>query len=122
MATKIIPKPTTNRSAQDNATKRKRPVLTNKSKPGSHSQTAPSDPLPPVENKTTDSATTNFSDTESSQDFFKGAGDAPVGEAVVGSFFDPSPTSHSARSTRKQHFQFWKINGSQRGGWNPFFL
>ena len=104
VATKIIPKPTTNRSAQDNATKRKRPVLTNKSKPGSHSQTAPSDPLPPVENKTTDSATTNFSDTESSQDFFKGAGDAPVGEAVVGSFFDPSfrpatPPAQPASST-----------------------
>ena len=89
-ASKIIPKPSTTRRDQYKATPSPSPAVTNKSNPVSNLKSTHSDPLPPVEiSKPTDRPTSNFSDTESTQDFFSGAGDAPVGETVVGSVFNP---------------------------------
>ena len=45
-------------------------------------------PLSRSEESYTDSGTAQSTNSESSQDFFKGAGDAPKGDDVVGSFFE----------------------------------
>ena len=89
-ASKIIPKPSTTRRDPYKATPSSFPAVTKKNNPESNLKSTHSDPLPPVEiSKPTDRPTSNFSDTESTQDFFSGAGDAPVGETVVGSVFNP---------------------------------
>ena len=52
------------------------------------SETAFRAPMSRSEESSTDSGTAKSTSSESSQDFFKGAGDAPKGDDVVGSFFD----------------------------------
>jgi hypothetical protein len=59
-----------------------------KIKPESGSDIASAEPLPLGDTKTVDSTTPKFINNEQPQDFFQGAGDAPVGETVLGSFFD----------------------------------
>ena len=86
-----LPKPAAIRVAQDTSNKRKPPLLPKtivNIKPENASDLASSAPLPPDDTKTVDSTTPKFINNEQPQDFFRGAGDAPVGETVLGSFFD----------------------------------
>lgn len=86
-----LPKPAAIRVAQDTSNKRKPPLLPKtivKIKPETPSDLASNGPLPLDDTKTVDSTTPKFINNEQPQDFFRGAGDAPVGETVLGSFFD----------------------------------
>ena len=86
-----LPKPASIRVAQDTSNKRKPPLLPKtifKIKPDSGSEIVSAEPLSLGDTKTVDSTTPKFINNEQPQDFFQGAGDAPVGETVLGSFFD----------------------------------
>jgi len=86
-----LPKPASIRVAQDTSNTPKPPLLPKTSvkiKPDSGSEIVSAEPLSLGDTKTVDSTTPKFINNEQPQDFFQGAGDAPVGETVLGSFFD----------------------------------
>lgn len=86
-----LPRPASIRLAQDTSNKRKPPLLPKtvlNIKPVNGSSMASNDLLPTNGTQTLDTATPKFINNEQPQDFFQGAGDAPVGETVLGSFFD----------------------------------
>ncbi|MBU6183612.1 MAG: hypothetical protein KGR46_12475 [Verrucomicrobia bacterium] len=85
-----LPKPAPMRVAADTSGRRKAPLLPKivDTTPDTDTATASSDLVPPPETKTVQSNTPKFIDNEQPQDFFQGAGDVPVGETVLGSFFD----------------------------------
>jgi hypothetical protein len=90
-STQHLPKPAAIRVAQDTSNKRKPPLMPKtivKIKPETGSDIASAEQLPVGDTKTVDSTTPKFINNEQPQDFFQGAADAPVGETVLGSFFD----------------------------------
>ena len=86
-----LPRPASIRIAQDTSSKRKPPMLPKtvlNINPVNGSSMASNDLLPTNDTQTVDTATPKFINNEQPQDFFQGAGDVPVGETVLGSFFD----------------------------------
>ena len=86
-----LPRPASIRIAQDTSNKRKPPMLPKtvlNINPVNGSSMASNDLLPTNDTQTVDTATPKFINNEQPQDFFQGAGDVPVGETVLGSFFD----------------------------------
>ena len=86
-----LPRPASIRIAQDTSNKRKPPMLPKtvlNINPVNGSSMASNDLLPTTDTQTVDTATPKFINNEQPQDFFQGAGDVPVGETVLGSFFD----------------------------------
>lgn len=86
-----LPRPASIRIAQDTSNKRKPPMLPKtvlNINPVNGSSMASNDLLPTNGTQTLDTATPKFINNEQPQDFFQGAGDVPVGETVLGSFFD----------------------------------
>ena len=89
--TQSLPRPASIRIAQDTSNKRKPPMLPKtvlNINPVNGSSMASNDLLPTNDTQTVDTATPKFINNEQPQDFFQGAGDVPVGETVLGSFFD----------------------------------
>jgi hypothetical protein len=88
-----LPKPAPMRVAADTSSRRNAPALPKivDTTPSSDtsSATADLDLVPPPDTTTTAQSTVpKFISNEQPQDFFQGAGDMPVGETVLGSFFD----------------------------------
>ena len=86
-----LPRPASIRVAQDTSNKRKPPLMPKtvfNIPPENGSSMASNDLLPTNDTQTVDTATPKFINNEQPQDFFQGAGDVPVGETVLGSFFD----------------------------------
>ncbi len=86
-----LPRPASIRIAQDTSNKRKPPMLPKtvlNINPVNGSSMVSNDLLPTNDTQTVDTATPKFINNEQPQDFFQGAGDVPVGETVLGSFFD----------------------------------
>ena len=86
-----LPRPASIRVAQDTSNKRKPPLMPKtvfNIQPENASNMASNDLLPTNDTQTVDTATPKFINNEQPQDFFQGAGDVPVGETVLGSFFD----------------------------------
>lgn len=84
-----LPKPAGMRIAQDTNRNRKPPMLPRtvvNIKPTTGPEVVSSEPTP--NGDITETTTPKFINNEQPQDFFKGAGDVPVGETVLGSFFD----------------------------------
>ena len=84
-----LPKPAAMRIAQDTSMNRKPPLLPRtvvNIKPTNGPDVVSSEPIP--NGDLTEKTTPKFINNEQPQDFFQGAGDAPVGETVLGSFFD----------------------------------
>jgi hypothetical protein len=84
-----LPKPAAMRIAQDTSMNRKPPLLPRtvvNIKPTNGPDVVSSEPI--SNGDLTEKTTPKFINNEQPQDFFKGAGDAPVGETVLGSFFD----------------------------------
>lgn len=103
-----LPKPAPMRVAADTSTRRKAPPLPKivDTTPTSDTDTATAatELIPPPDKSTVVSSVPKFIENEQPQDFFQGAGDAPVGEAVLGSFFDSvfrpaTPPSQPVSST-----------------------
>ena len=86
-----LPKPAPMRVAQD-TTNRRHPPLLPKTVVNIRSTDQPEPPansfVPADDTKTVESTNPKFINNEQPQDFFQGAGDTPVGESVLGSFFD----------------------------------
>ncbi|MFM8365070.1 MAG: hypothetical protein ACKOAS_07950 [Verrucomicrobiota bacterium] len=78
------------RVAADTSNRRNAPALPKivDITPSSDTSTASNDLVPPPEKTSVTSTVPKFIDNEQPQDFFQGAGDVPVGESVLGSFFD----------------------------------
>lgn len=86
-----LPKPAPMRVSADTSSRRNAPTLPKivDTTPSSDaSATASTDLITPPEKTTVASTVPKFIENEQPQDFFQGAGDAPVGETVLGSFFD----------------------------------
>jgi hypothetical protein len=85
-----LPKPAPMRVAADTSNRRNAPALPKivDLTPKKETDTASTDLVPPPEKTTVASTVPKFIDNEQPQDFFQGAGDVPVGETVLGSFFD----------------------------------
>ena len=85
-----LPKPAPMRVATDSSNRRNAPALPKivDTTPASDDSLASDDLVPPPEKTTVASTVPKFIDNEQPQDFFQGAGDVPVGESVLGSFFD----------------------------------
>jgi hypothetical protein len=85
-----LPKPAPMRVATDSSSRRNAPALPKIVDTSStpEDSLASNDLIPPPETTTVQSTVPKFIDNEQPQDFFQGAGDAPVGETVLGSFFD----------------------------------
>jgi hypothetical protein len=87
-----LPKPAPMRVAADTSSRRKAPPMPKivDTTPSSDTSTATSDLdlIPPPDKTTVVSSVPKFIENEQPQDFFQGAGDVPVGETVLGSFFD----------------------------------
>jgi hypothetical protein len=85
-----LPKPAPMRVAADTSNRRNAPALPKivDLTPKKETDTAATDLVPPPEKTTVASTVPKFIDNEQPQDFFQGAGDVPVGETVLGSFFD----------------------------------
>jgi hypothetical protein len=87
-----LPKPAAMRVAADTSSRRKAPPLPKivDTTPSSDTSTATADLglVPPPDKTTVVSSVPKFIENEQPQDFFQGAGDVPVGETVLGSFFD----------------------------------
>ena len=84
-----LPKPAAMRIAQDTSMNRKPPILPRtvvNIKPTNTPDVVSSEHV--GNGDLVDNTTPKFINNEQPQDFFKGAGDAPVGETVLGSFFD----------------------------------
>lgn len=89
--TQRLPKPAPMRLAQDTSMRRKPPLLPKtvvNLSPNNGTPVVTNEPRSNQEIRTTQTTTPKFINNEQPQDFFKGAGDAPVGETVLGSFFD----------------------------------
>lgn len=85
-----LPKPAPMRVASDSSNRRNAPALPKivDTTPASDDALGSDDLVPPPEKTTIASTVPKFIDNEQPQDFFQGAGDVPVGETVLGSFFD----------------------------------
>jgi hypothetical protein len=86
-----LPKPAPMRVAKDTSHRRNPPLLPKtivNIRPVEQPEPTPSSFMPAEETKTVESTTPKFINNEQPQDFFQGAGDTPVGESVLGSFFD----------------------------------
>lgn len=84
-----LPKPAGMRIAQDTSMNRKPPLLPRtivNIKPTDGPDVVSSEHMPSA--NITETTSQKYINNEQPQDFFKGAGDAPVGETVLGSFFD----------------------------------
>lgn len=89
--TQRLPKPAPMRLAQDASMNRKPPLLPKtvvNISSNNNPSLATNDPRSNQDIRTSQTTTPKFINNEQPQDFFKGAGDAPVGETVLGSFFD----------------------------------
>ena len=87
-----LPKPAPMRVAADTSNRRRAPLLPKIVDNTPQPETTPGaidDLVPPSQTQTVSSAVPKFIENEQPEDFFRGVGDAPSGEAVLGGgFFD----------------------------------